>query len=192
MTALDIATIGEPVLRASARTIPIEDIQSPPMQRFIDDLIETMRAANGAGLAANQVFRSIRLCAVEVRPNNPRYPYKPAFPLTILVNPRVTALTDETFDNYEGCLSVPGLRGVVPRAVGVHVEALDRHGKPTEREVWGLSAGTFQHECDHLDGRLFIDRVRDTTTLCTWEMFSRYHESDFVTRAKGLIQRFGA
>jgi peptide deformylase len=110
----------------------------------------------------------------------------------VLVNPVVTPLTDETFANYEGCLSVPDLRGVVDRYVEVEVRGLDQHGEPVAIEARGLSAGTYQHETDHLHGRLFIDRVTDTRTLCTWAEFARWHEGPFTERAEALVARFGA
>jgi peptide deformylase len=191
MTLLKIAQIGEPVLRQVAEEISAEELASAEIQRFIDDLVETMRDANGAGLAANQVFRPIRICAIEVN-ENPRYPYKPQVPLTILVNPRIEPLGEESFDNYEGCLSVPNLRGVVRRQAEIRVEALDRHGKPYRREIRGLTAGTFQHEVDHLDGKVFLDRVRDTTTLATWDGFQRHHAAAFAERARAIVARFGS
>ena len=187
---LDIALLGEPILRSPSRPIDRDELARSETQAFIDDLIATMRHAKGAGLAATQVFDDRRICVMEVG-DNPRYPYKPKIPLTVLVNPRVTPLTEETFANYEGCLSVPDLRGVVERAVGVKVEAWDRHGEPVEREVWGLSAGTFQHEVDHLDGVLFLDRVKDTRTLCTWKNFEHHHRGAFVARVEALVKRFG-
>src|SRR5690606_33770795 len=168
MTLRKIAQIGHPVLRERAREITKAELASEPVQRFIDDLVETMHDANGAGLAANQVYEPIRICAIEVR-DNPRYPYKPNIPLTILVNPELELIGDDTFDNFEGCLSVPNLRGVVPRHARCRVRALDRDGNELHLEVAGISAGTYQHEVDHLDGKLFLDRVRDPTTLCTWE-----------------------
>jgi peptide deformylase len=134
---------------------------------------------------------SVRVVAIEVNAN-PRYPYKPDIPLTVLINPEIEALDEETFENYEGCLSVPGLRGVTHRLVQIGVRALDRHGRPFEREVRGLSAVTYQHELDHLDGRLFVDLVTDPTTLATWEQFERYHLAGFSDRAKELVARFGA
>jgi len=191
MTIRKIAQIGHPVLRTPAREVDAKEIRSEATQRFVDDLIETMRDANGAGLAANQVHEPIRICAIEVG-DNPRYPYKPKIPLTVLVNPTVEPLTDETFDNYEGCLSVPDLRGVVPRFVEIRVRGLDRTGEPVGRVVRGLSAGTFQHEIDHLDGKLFVDRVRDTTSLCTWREFERHHRDPFVRRVETLVERFGS
>lgn len=191
MTLLKIAQIGEPVLRTVAEDVSLERLASSEIQRFIDDLVETMRDANGAGLAANQVFRPIRICAIEVK-DNPRYPYKPNVPLTVIVNPRIEPLGDETFENFEGCLSVPNLRGVVRRHAHVRVRALDREGKPWEREIRGLTAGTFQHEIDHLDGKVFLDRVDDPTTLTTWDGFTRYHAAAFADRARAIVARYGS
>lgn len=191
MTIRKIATIGHPVLRQKARPVTRAELESPEMQGFIDDLIETMRDANGAGLAANQVYEPVQICVIEVG-DNPRYPYKPKIPLTVLVNPEIELLGDETFDNFEGCLSVPDLRGVVPRHVRIRVRAWDRHGQPIDQVVEGLSAGTYQHECDHLQGRLFLDGVRDTTTLCTWKEFERHHRDAFVARVQKLVERFGS
>jgi peptide deformylase len=192
MSVRDIVHIGHPVLRGEARPLTPDEVTSPAIQSLIDDLIDTMRAADGAGLAATQMGEPVQVCVAEVRPGNPRYPYKPVIPLTVLVNPSVEALTDETFANYEGCLSVPSLRGVVERAVEVRVRALDRHGTPVDRVERGLSAGTFQHETDHLHGTLFVDRVADTRTLCTWDEFRRRHEAAFAARARALVDRFGS
>ncbi len=191
MAIRKIATLGHPVLREVARVLTREELASREVQSFIDDLVETMHDANGAGLAANQVYEPIRICAIEVR-NNPRYPYKPNFPLTILVNPVVTPTTDDTFLNYEGCLSVPNLRGEVRRFTGVHVKAWDREGNDVELDVKGLTAGTFQHEVDHLDGKVFLDRVEDTRSLATWADFERHHMAAFVERAKALVAKFGS
>ena len=191
MAIRKIASVGHPVLRERARNLSRDELASPAIQRFIDDLVETMRDANGAGLAANQVYEPIRICAIEVS-NNPRYPYKPNIPLTILVNPEVELVGDETFDNYEGCLSVPNLRGLVPRRTRARIRAWDRDGGEIDREVVGLGAGTFQHEIDHLDGLLFLDRVTDSRSLCTWTEFERFHRESFVARATELVKRFGA
>ena len=191
MAIRKIATIGHPVLRERAREVTKEELASAEMQRFIDDLVETMHDANGAGLAANQIFEPVRITAIEIK-NNPRYPYKPNYPLTILVNPVLTPTTDEQFVNFEGCLSVPNLRGEVKRFTGVHVKAWDRHGKDLDFEVKGLTAGTFQHECDHLDGKVFLDRVHDTRSLTTWADFERFHMAGFVERAKALVAKYGA
>lgn len=190
MAIRKIATIGHPVLRERARELTREELASPRVQSFIDDLVETMHDASGAGLAANQVYEPIRICAIEIK-DNPRYPYKPNYPLTILVNPVVTPTTDETFLNYEGCLSVPNLRGEVRRYTGVRVTAWDRDGRDLALDVKGLTAGTFQHEVDHLDGKVFLDRVEDTRSLATWADFERFHLAAFAARARALVAKHG-
>jgi peptide deformylase len=191
MAIRKIAQIGHPVLRQRAREVTREELATPAMQQFIDDLVDTMRDADGAGLAAIQVYEPIRIAAVEVR-NNPRYPYKPPIALTILVNPVLTPIGDETFDNYEGCLSVPNLRGLVKRSVHLHVKAWDRHGNVVDEDVHGLKAGTYQHEVDHLDGRIFVDRVTDPTTLTTWTEFERHHRAAFIEQMSALVARVGS
>lgn len=186
MTVLPIATVGNPELRIVAAEVSRHELALVETQVFIDDLVETMRAANGAGLAATQVLRHQRICAVEVD-NNPRYPYKPRVPLTILVNPVITALDDDLFLNMEGCLSVPGIRGGVLRNTRIHVTAMDRHGVEIDTEIRGITAATYQHEVDHLDGMLFLDRVSDSRTLTTWDSFDRFHHDAFVERVKALV-----
>lgn len=191
MTVLPIATVGNPGLRIRAAEVTRDELASADVQTFIDDLIETMRHANGAGLAATQVLRHQRICAVEVA-NNPRYPYKPPIPLTILVNPVLTPLDDELFRNYEGCLSVPGIRGEVARSTRIRVQAWDRHGNGIDEEVRGLKAATYQHEVDHLDGLLFLDRVEDPRTLATWDSFNEFHKEAFVERVTALVAKHGS
>lgn len=190
VTILEIAQLGHPGLRQRAAEVSLEELATPSVQQFIDDLVETMRHAKGAGLAATQVLYPKRIVAIEVK-DNPRYPYKPNIPLTILVNPVVEPISDERFDNYEGCLSVPNLRGVVPRFAEVRVTGWDREGAPIERIVRGLSAGTYQHEVDHLDGLVFVDRVVDTKTLCTWAEFDKHYKQAFVDRIVPFIARMG-
>ncbi len=191
MTIRKIAHVGHPVLREVARRLSLEELRAPETQRFIDDLVETMRDANGAGLAANQVYEPVMICAIEVK-KNPRYPYKPDIPLTILVNPELEPIGDERFDNYEGCLSVPNLRGVVSRHAELRVRALDRHGEPIDRVVRGVTAGTYQHEVDHLHGKLFVDRVTDPSTFATWAEFERYRMAEFVAYAHGVVAKYGS
>jgi peptide deformylase len=188
----EIVEIGNPVLRERAREVTPEELRSDSVQDLIDDMIETMRAADGAGLAANQVGETVRVAVVEVRPGNPRYPYKPPIPLTVVVNPVIEPLDDEVEQINEGCLSVPNLRGEVPRHVNIRLRYLDRDGVEHEEVRRGLTAGTFQHELDHLDGRLFLDRVGDPATLTTWEQFERFHRDDFVERARRLVERVGS
>ncbi len=177
-STLDIIDIGHPTLRKIATPVALEEIPSDKVQQFIDQLIATKRKANGAGIAANQVDNTSRVFVVEVG-SNPRYPYKPQYPLTVMINPTVTFLTDERFENFEGCLSIPGLRGVVHRCPEIRVEGYNRHGEPVDFEVRGITAGTFQHELDHLDGVLFTDKLIDNKSLCTWEEFSKRYEDDF-------------
>ncbi len=191
MAIRKIATIGHPVLREVARKLTREELARPDMQRFIDDLVETMFDANGAGLAANQVYEPVQVCAICVK-DNPRYPYKPNIPLTILVNPEIELLGEATFLNYEGCLSIPNLRGEVPRHARIRVRAWDRDGKALDFESRGISAGTFQHEVDHLRGMLFVDRVVDTRSLCTWQEFERYKLKGFVDRVRALVEEYGS
>jgi peptide deformylase len=150
-----------------------------------------MHHANGAGIAANQVHEAVRIAVIEVD-HNPRYPYKPPIPLTVIVNPVIEPLDDQLVEINEGCLSVPDLRGNVMRHVNVRVRYLDRDGNEHDEVKRGLTAGTFQHECDHLDGRLFLDRVVDTTTLTTWEQFERFHRDDFVARITEFVERVGS
>jgi peptide deformylase len=192
VTVLPIVTVGDPVLRERAREVTPDAHGTPEVQAFVDDLIETKRAANGAGLAANQVGDLRRIAVVEVEAGNPRYPYKPPFPLVVLVNPELEPVGDETFDVNEGCLSVPDLRGTLPRHARVRVRFLDRHGEQRELVVGGLTAGTFQHEVDHLDGILFLDRVGDPASLTTWEQFERFHRAGFEEHARRIVEQFGS
>ncbi len=192
MTVLDIAQIGDPILRQAARPLTKEELLSDTWQTFIDDLIETMGHANGAGLAANQVRQAVQICAIEVKAGNPRYPYKPAIPLTVMVNPKLTPLSEDMFDNYEGCLSVPNLRGLVQRYGEIQVEYWDRDACEQRHKICGISAGTYQHETDHLWGKLFVDRVSDPRTLCTWEMFEAHHRAGFEAQAAAIVARYGS
>jgi peptide deformylase len=189
----EIVTAGHPALRRPARELSLEDLRSPQIQALIDDLIETRRAAGGAGLAANQIDARVRIAVIEVdERTRERYPYKPPVELTVIVNPVIEALDPETFAVNEGCLSVPGLRGELERHLNIRVRYLDRHGEAREERRRGLTAGTFQHELDHLDGILFFDRVRDPRTLMTWESFERFHREQFEARARGLVARVGS
>ena len=191
MSVLPIIEVGHPTLREPALDVSARELQSAETQRFIDDLIDTMRAAGGAGLAANQVNDLRRIAVIEVD-QNPRYPYKPAIPLTVLVNPRLELVEQETVAINEGCLSVPDLRGEAERHVTVRVSYLDREGSAHQELRRGLTAGTFQHEVDHLDGVLFLDRVRDPRTFTTWEQFERFHRDAFLDRALALVARVGS
>jgi peptide deformylase len=191
VSVLPIINVGHPTLREATRDVSARELQSAETQRFIDDLIDTMRAAGGAGLAANQVDDLRRIAVIEVD-ENPRYPYKPPIPLTVLVNPRLEFVEQERVAINEGCLSVPDLRGEAERHVSVRVSYLDRDGTAHQELRRGLTAGTFQHEVDHLDGVLFLDRVRDPRTFTTWEQFERFHRDAFLDRAHALVARVGS
>ena len=187
----EIVTIGHPVLREPTRLVTAEELAGPEMQQLIDDLVDTMRHANGAGIAANQIGEGVRITVIEVE-HNPRYPYKPRIPLTVVVNPIIEPVDDEMVVINEGCLSVPNLRGDVSRNVSIRVRYLDRTGAEHDEIKRGLTAGTFQHECDHLDGKLFVDRVTDTRTLTTWEQFERFHRAAFIERITAFVERVGS
>ena len=191
MSVRQIITAGHPTLRERARDLSAAELAAPETQALIDDMIDTMRAASGAGLAANQIDRLERIAVIEVG-ENPRYPYKPKIPLTVIVNPEIEPVDDEIFAVNEGCLSVPGIRGEVPRHVSIRVRYLDRYGNSHEEVRRGLTAGTFQHEVDHLNGILFLDRVSDPRTFMTWEEFERHHREAFVARARELVARVGS
>ena len=196
MSVREILTVGHPLLRERSRAVTPDELASPAIQTLIDDLIDTMHRANGAGIAAPQVGELVRIATIEVN-HNPRYPYKPPIPLTVVVNPVIEVMPgpngdDELVEINEGCLSVPNLRGNVLRHVHVRVRYLDRHGVPHDEIRRGLTAGTFQHECDHLDGVLFLDRVTDTRTLTTWEQFERFHRAAFVERITAFVDQVGS
>jgi len=163
MSILKVARIGHPVVRAAARDLTPEEIRSPEIQRLIDDMRVTMYEYEGVGLAAPQIHESLRLAVLEVPGSDKRS--EEAVPFTVLVNPKVTPLGPETVDGWEGCLSIPDLRGLVPRFTRLRLEALDRQGKPYAVEAEGFHARVVQHECDHLDGGVYLDRMRDMRTL---------------------------
>lgn len=173
MAILKVARLGHPILRRVADPLPPEAIPTPETQRFIDDMIETMREHDGVGLAAPQVHVSRQIAVFEVQ-GSPRYPDVPAVPLTVLINPVLTPLGDETVEEWEGCLSIPDLRGRVPRYRAVRLEALGRQGEPVELVVKEFFARVLQHECDHLKGRVYLDRMPDLGSLAHLREWTRY------------------
>ena len=191
MSVREIVQIGDPVLRERARELSLDELRSPETQALIDDLVETKRAADGAGIAANQVGVPLRIAVAEVVQPNPRYPYKPPIPLTVMVNPQIEPLDDETAAINEGCLSVPDLRGDLERHIAVRLRYLDRDGNEHDEVRRGLTAGTFQHEVDHLDGVLFVDRA-DPRSLATWEQFERFQRDAFVERITAFVDLVGS
>src|SRR6266700_7985705 len=151
MAILKVARLGHPVLRQKALPVPLGDIRLSETQRLIDDMVETMREYNGAGLAAPQVHVLKQICVIEVN-ENPRYPEAPAIPLTVLVNPVLTPMTEEMEEGWEGCLSVPDMRGMVPRLTSVRLQCLDREGQKIDVIAKDFFARVCQHESDHLHG----------------------------------------
>ena len=173
MAILKVARLGHPVLRKVAAPVDPSEIPSAETQRLIDDMVETMREYNGAGLAATQVHVPKQICVIEVH-DNPRYPDAPAIPLTVLINPVVTPLTEEMEDGWEGCLSVPDMRGVVPRFGSVRLEARDREGGWIDVVAKEFFARVIQHETDHLNGLVYLDRMRDLSTLTHLAEWNKY------------------
>jgi len=173
MAVLKIAHLGHPILRRVAEPVSPEAIRSPEIQRLVDDMLETMADHDGAGLAAPQVHVSRRVVIYGVE-ENPRYPDAESIPLTVLVNPRVTALGNELDEDWEGCLSVADLRGRVPRFTRVRVEAYGRDGQALRFDAEGFHARVVQHECDHLDGKVYLDRMPSMESLSFLPEFRRY------------------
>jgi peptide deformylase len=173
MGILKVCRLGHPVLRQVATPVALEEITTPEIQRLIDDMVETMHEYDGVGLAAPQVHVAKQIAVLEVGKNS-RYPEVPSVPLTVLINPRPTFLADETVDGWEGCLSIPDLRGVVPRCKEIRVEAFDRQGNKFNFIAKDFHARVVQHECDHLQGKVYVDRMPafDTLThLAEWQRF---------------------
>ena len=160
MAVREILKMGDPRLLRVAQ--PVREFGTPELQTLIADMFDTMQAANGAGLAAPQIGVDLQVVIFGFAKNE-RYPDAPPVPRTVLINPTVTPLSDEEEEGWEGCLSVPGLRAVVPRFVRIRYSGFDPAGLPIEREAEGFHARVVQHECDHLIGKLYPMRVRDFT-----------------------------
>ena len=175
----NIAQIGHPILRNKTKDIPINEIKSENTQKIIEKMIKTMRKHNGAGLAANQIYEPIRICIIEVL-DNPRYKHLNTIPLKVLINPKVIIKKDTaTFNSYEGCLSVPNLRGKVKRYNTINVTYYTKDAKKITEDIKGLESIVYQHEIDHLDGYLFTDKVEDNSTLVTYENYQKYYEKEY-------------
>jgi peptide deformylase len=177
MAILKVARMGHPVLRKKAKEIKKSEIQSEAIQRLIDDMIETMHEYDGVGLAAPQVHEALRICVIEFDLENERYKDAGKQSLIACINPKITVLEKSTKGFWEGCLSVPGIRGWVERPQKIKVEYLDRKGKEVEKIADGFLATVFQHEFDHLDGTLFVDKVSDRSKLAFTEEYVRYHHA---------------
>lgn len=161
MAVLPILKMGDARLLRHAQ--PVTRFDTPELHALVRDLLDTMAAANGAGLAAPQIGVDLQVVIFGSDQPNPRYPEAPVVPRTVLINPVITPLGDEEEEGWEGCLSVPGLRGVVPRWRRIRYQGFDVRGQPIDREAEGFHARVVQHECDHLWGKLYPMRVRDFT-----------------------------
>ena len=168
--------MGHPVLREKAK--PVEQFGTPELRALLEDMKETMAAKNGAGLAAPQIGVSQRVVIFGVEAN-PRYPDAEEVPFTVLVNPKITLLTREVEEGWEGCLSVPGMRGMVPRYTKLRYTGFDAEGNPIDRVAEGFHARVVQHECDHLDGILYPQRMTDMSQFgFTKELFPEEEIAD--------------
>lgn len=170
MSILKVARIAHPVLRSPAKPVPKSAFEDPLFQKLVDDMRETMYEYEGVGLAGPQVHEALRLAVIEVQGDDERS--QAEVPFMVLVNPVITPLAEETRDGWEGCLSIPDLRGVVPRLRSLRLEAQDRHGKPYSLEAHDFFARVIQHECDHLDGNVYLDRMqgmRSLTFIKEWD-----------------------
>jgi peptide deformylase len=172
MSILKVARIGHPVLRTPGKAVAVETLRSAQIQRLIDDMVETMHEYNGVGVAAPQVHVSLRIAVIEVPADDERA--GGGVPLMVLANPVISPLSQERALGWEGCLSIPDLRGQVPRLARLKLEALDREGRPYVVEAADFFARVIQHECDHLDGGVYLDRMDDMRSLTFLEEFDRF------------------
>jgi peptide deformylase len=168
---LQVIEWGHPGLRTVSQLVT--DAIAPEIQTLIDDLLVTVKNANGVGIAAPQAAQDVRLFIVASRPN-PRYPSAPEMEPTAMINPRIVSHSDETVNGWEGCLSIPGIRGLVPRYLSIDVEYTGRDGTLYRQEFTDFVARIFQHELDHLDGIVFLDRVQDSHNLITEQEFQQH------------------
>jgi peptide deformylase len=174
MAVREIIRMGHPTLRSRARELTESEIASPLIRTLVEDMVDTLHHAGGIGLAAPQIDQPVRLAIIEIPGGPSRYGEIPSMPLTVFVNPQIDVLDPARAGYWEGCLSVPGLRGFVERPQHIRVRARSLDSQPIELELRGFLATVFQHEFDHLDGRLYIDRMEDPTRLMFEEEYLRY------------------
>ncbi len=175
MAVLKVAKLGNPVLRQIAKQVDLKELadQKGELQNFIDNMIDTMREEDGVGLAAPQVNRSLQIVVLEYE-NNERYPGESSIPVTVLINPVLSDYDEEKVLGWESCLSLVDFRGLVPRSTSVTLKAYDRDGNKIEKQAAGFEAVVLQHEIDHLNGKVFLDRMEDLTQLAYQEEFEEF------------------
>lgn len=184
MPVREVLRMGNPTLRVKAEPISKEEIQSREFKDLIQDMFETMEEEDGIGIAAPQIGVSKQVAIVGVPHDNPRYPdieedeEDPGFDILVVINPKITVIDDTPMGFWEGCLSVPGLRGYVERPSRIKVEFVDLEGNDQVVEIGGFGATVFQHEIDHLDGVLYVDRVKDKTMLSFMDEYLKYHDQE--------------
>lgn len=177
MSLLKVARMGHPVLRTRAREIERSELKQPSMQKLIDDMINTMHEYHGVGLAGPQIHEGLRIFVAAITPDNEE-PLSPENEPMVFINPVITAIGYEIVEDWEGCLSIPEIRGRVPRARTINVTAMDRHGGAIDVTSHDFPARVIQHETDHLDGVLFLDRMRTFESLAFLEEYARYWSKD--------------
>ena len=170
---LKVARLGHPVIRTAAAPVDPKQIKTPEFQTLLDNMVDTMREYIGVGLAAPQVHLSIQVAVLEVE-EHPRYPDMPSIPLTFLINPQLTVIDSSTAEDWEGCLSIPEMRGIVPRFKQLRVTALGRNGEPLDFVASDFHARVIQHENDHLKGEVYVDRMQNLRTLTHLAEWQRY------------------
>lgn len=175
MAILEIVRMGHPVLRQVARPLAVEEIGSAQVQQLIEDMTDTLHHAGGIGLAAPQVNQSIQLAIVEITDTQGRYGDLPLQPMEVYINPVISIVAPEQGGFWEGCLSIPGLRGFVQRPQHIKIDYLNRQGLSQTITLTGFLATVFQHEFDHLQGKLYIDRMEDMSLLSFEEEFVHFH-----------------
>jgi peptide deformylase len=174
MAVRKIIRMGHPILRQIAQPLTDDEIRGPAIRTLVADMIDTLHDYGGIGLAAPQIAEPVRLAIVEIPGGTSRYGEIPAMPLTVFINPAIDVVDPASHGYWEGCLSVPGLRGFVERPQHVRIRYTTLDGTSATIELTGFLATVFQHEFDHLDGKLYIDRITDTTLLTFEEEFARY------------------
>jgi peptide deformylase len=177
MSLLKVARMGHPVLRTRAREIERSELRKPPMQKLIDDMIDTMHEYHGVGLAGPQIHEALRIFVAAINPADEE-PLAPSAEPMVFINPVIEPIGHEMYEDWEGCLSIPDIRGRVPRAREIKVTALDRSGGKIEVTSQDFPARVIQHETDHLDGILFFDRMRSFETLAFMDEYARYWSKD--------------